>query len=51
MYYTEGGETLEQIAQRGGKCPIPGNIHVRLDGDLSNLIQLKICRFIVGGLD
>ena len=21
-----GGETLEQVAQRGGKCPIPGNI-------------------------
>jgi len=21
-----GGETLEQVAQRGGRCPIPGNI-------------------------
>ena len=22
----EGGETLEQVAQRGSRCPIPGNI-------------------------
>ena len=22
----KGGEALEQVAQRGGKCPIPGNI-------------------------
>ena len=26
IFYNEGGETLEQIAQRGGRCPIPGNI-------------------------
>jgi len=26
MFYTEGGETLDQVAQRGGRCPIPGNI-------------------------
>ena len=24
--YGEGGETLEQVAQRGGRCPIPGKI-------------------------
>jgi len=24
--YSEGGATLEQVAQRGGRCPIPGNI-------------------------
>jgi len=24
--YDEGGETLAQVAQRGGRCPIPGNI-------------------------
>jgi len=23
---SEGGETLAQVAQRGGRCPIPGNI-------------------------
>ncbi|KAK4816211.1 LOW QUALITY PROTEIN: hypothetical protein QYF61_013449 [Mycteria americana] len=25
-FYDEGGETLEQVAQRGGRCPMPGNI-------------------------
>ena len=24
--YSEGGEKLAQVAQRGGRCPIPGNI-------------------------
>ena len=26
VFYTEGGETLAQVAQRGGRSPIPGNI-------------------------
>jgi len=26
IFYGEGGETLEQAAQRGGRCPIPGDI-------------------------
>ena len=26
FFYNEGGETLEQVAQRGGRCSIPGNI-------------------------
>ena len=26
IFYNEGGETLEQVAQRGGRCPIPENI-------------------------
>ena len=26
FFYHEGGETLAQVAQRGGRCPIPGNI-------------------------
>jgi len=25
-FYAEGGETLAWVAQRGGRCPIPGNI-------------------------
>ncbi|KAK4815389.1 hypothetical protein QYF61_001377 [Mycteria americana] len=28
LFYHEGGETLGQVAQRGGRCPIPGNIPV-----------------------
>ncbi|KAK4831465.1 LOW QUALITY PROTEIN: hypothetical protein QYF61_017713 [Mycteria americana] len=31
IFYDEGGETLEQIAQRGGRCPIPGNIQAPSD--------------------
>jgi len=26
ILYCETGEALEQVAQRGGRCPIPGNI-------------------------
>ena len=26
MFYSEGGETVAQVAQRGGRCPIPGNV-------------------------
>jgi len=26
FFYSEGGETLAEVAQRGGRCPIPGNI-------------------------
>jgi len=26
FFYDEGGETLAQVAQRGGRFPIPGNI-------------------------
>ena len=26
VFYNEDGETLEQVAQRGSRCPIPGNI-------------------------
>jgi len=26
FFHNEGSETLEQVAQRVGRCPIPGNI-------------------------
>ncbi|KAK4825055.1 hypothetical protein QYF61_023059 [Mycteria americana] len=26
MFYAEGGEALAQVAPRGGRCPVPGNI-------------------------
>ena len=26
FFYNESGETLAQVPQRGGRCPIPGNI-------------------------
>jgi len=28
----EGGETLAEVAHRGGQCPIPGNIQGRGSG-------------------
>ena len=31
--YDEGGETLAQVAQRGGRCPIPGNIQGQVGQD------------------
>jgi len=30
IFYNEGGEALEQIAQRGGRCPIAGNIQCQV---------------------
>jgi len=30
MFYNESGETLEQVAQRGGRCPIPGSTQGRV---------------------
>lgn len=32
FFYDEDGETLTQIAQRGGGCPIPGNIQGPFQG-------------------
>ena len=47
FFYAEGGETLEQVAQRGGGCPIPGNIQAQL----SKVIPLKVALLVAGGLD
>jgi len=33
-----GSEALEQFAQRGGGCSIPGDIQVTLDQVLSNMM-------------
>jgi len=34
IFYTEGGEILAQVAQRGGRCPIPAKIQGQ-DGQVS----------------
>jgi len=33
MFYDEAGETLEWVAQRGGRCPNPGNIQGQVERD------------------
>lgn len=38
IIYDDSGEALEKIAQRTWKYPIPGKVHVWLDGPLSYLI-------------
>ena len=39
--HNEGGETLEQVSQRGGRCPIPGNIqdHVGWGSEQPGLVE------------
>jgi len=32
IFHSEGGETQEQVAQRSGRCPIPGNIQGQAGG-------------------
>lgn len=37
-FYNACGEAPAQVAQRGGRCPIPGNIKGPLNRALSNVI-------------
>jgi len=37
-----------QVAQRGGRCPIPGNIQAQVGRALSTLIQLKLSLLAAG---
>jgi len=38
VLHRESGEVLEQIAQRGCGCPVPGDFKGRLDGAVGKLI-------------
>ena len=38
FFYAEGGETLAQVAQRGGRCQSLETFTVRLNEALNNLI-------------
>jgi len=53
FFYNEGGETLAQVAQSGGGCPIPGNIQgqVGQGAERRDLVMdvLAYCRGV--GLD
>ena len=41
IFYLEGGETLQQVAQRGGRCSIPGNIqgHVGWGSEQPDVVE------------
>ena len=41
MFYDEGDEALEQVPQRGGRCPIPGNIQGQVGwaSEIPNLVE------------
>ena len=41
FFYNEGGETLEQVAQRGNGGPIPGNIqgHIGWGSEQRGLVE------------
>ena len=40
VFYSKGCEALTQVAQRGGGCPIPGDIQGQAGGALSTLTEL-----------
>jgi len=46
IFSNDGGETLAQVAQRGGRCSIPGN----LEG-LGKLFLLNVSLVIARRLD
>lgn len=49
IFYSEGGEAAEQVAQTHGGCTV--HFKTRLDQALSNVIQLWMSLFIVEQLD
>jgi len=50
IYYCEGGETLERVARRGGRYPIPGNIQAQVGwgSEEPDLVE-EICAPCRGG--
>jgi len=51
FFHTEGGDTLEQVAQGGCGCPIPGGIQGQAGcGSLGSLVCWLATLHIAGGL-
>ena len=50
FFHTEGGDALEQVAQGGCGCPIPGGIQARLDVAPGSLVWWLATLHIAGGL-
>ena len=40
VFYTRGGEALAQVVQRGGGCPIPGDIQDQDGKSSEHLMKL-----------
>ena len=49
--YRKDRKALEQVVQRGGGCPVQGDIQGQAGGALSTLIYLQVSLFIAGELD
>jgi len=49
-FHNKGDETLAQVAQRGGRYPIPGNIQGQVGRGSEQLIELKTSLLTAGGL-
>ena len=50
-FFTQSGDALEQVAQRGGRCPIPGDNQGQAGQGSEHLIQLQVSLFIAEELD
>ena len=40
VFYSKRGEALAQVAQRGGRCPIPGDAQDQADQGSEHLFEL-----------
>jgi len=51
IFYDKGSEALEQFAQRGGGCPVPGDTQGQAGWGSEHLIVLYMSLVTAGELD
>ena len=49
-YYNQGSDAVAQVTQRGGGCPIPGDIQGQPGRGSEHLIYLQMFLFTAGSL-